>query len=443
MSEQQSRGNLFSALGRIARWKVWILAIFLILIVVIGGLYAGTSVWPSVGSQGAQVLRQIFGNPFVAELEMFVFAVQDAIQNWKYASGLAEPSAPWKAPAGQAVSFDRTPTPGAGEIVLTPNVQKSITQENPSASTSSLSPTAEITPGPRSSPAATVMPSSEPLVWPPQPLKPLGSIEGEGVWSAYIEDDTHRTVAYRAYLQPDPHRPYAVVAVIAFDLTHANLNFVLGSIEPISEVELERPGEIPAGDRVPGKLLATFNGGFQAQHGHFGAVFDGMTAIPPQDGLGTVVISESGEIFIGKWGEDLADSSDLRALRQNGPLVVHNGELTPQVFSFSPKDWGYTINEVSPTWRSGLALDASRRVLFYICGPSLTVEALGNSMVAAGARNGLQLDINRYWVLFTTFESDGGNLIPKPLFPDTMNENIARYLHPYTHDFFYITAKDW
>jgi len=432
--------------GCAARWKAWTLIISLIVMVALGGMCAGTSIWPSLGSQGAQVLRLIFGNPFVADLEMFVFQAQDIFQNWKYAWGLAEPSAPWEVAIEETISPERTLTPDLEKTLLTATIPATgqAMAESMATPTPGISPTSH---DPRSNPTATQrtateMPTSEPFEWPPKPIPPLGSIEGEGIWTAYIEDGHHRTVAYRAYLQPDPHRPYAVVAVIAFDLTHAQLNFVLGSIEPISEVAFERWGEIPAGDRVPGRLLATFNGGFQAQHGHFGAVSDGMVAIPPQDGLGTIVIYESGEISLGEWGADLTDSPDIRALRQNGPLVVHDGELTPQVFSFSPKDWGYTINEVSPTWRSGIAIDDTRRVLFYVAGPSLTVEALGNSMIAAGALNGLQLDINRYWVLFTTFEIRGGDLIPNPLFPDTMNENIARYLHPYTHDFFYITAKD-
>ena len=409
-------------------WKRGLSAVILSAGLIFGGLFAGTSIWPSLGSQGAQVLRQIFGNPFVAELEMFVFGVQDTLKSWEYALGLANPVAPWIAPEEDAAPFVQTPTPGRVRTSPTATVKPLESKNTPTPSTSNLQP---------STPTLTHTP--EIFIWPPEPLTPLGTIDGEGIWSAYIDD-----VAYRAFLQPDPERPYSVVAVIAIDLTQVQLHYVLGSIEPKftdETVPAKRSGRIPDEDRAPGHLLAAFNGGFQAQHGNFGAMSDGVVAIPLQTGLGMVAIRENGEIVIGEWGAEITDADTFIAWRQNGPLVVQAGELTEHVFSFSPKDWGYTINDVSPTWRSGLALDPSRQILFYIAGPSLTVEALGKSMLAAGAAYGMQLDINPYWVHFTPFLVEDGILVPDPLFPDSMNENIDRYLNAYSHDYFYITTR--
>ncbi|MBT3392084.1 MAG: hypothetical protein HN413_16925 [Chloroflexi bacterium] len=403
-------------------WKRGLLAAILVIGLSLGGLFAGTSIWPSLGSQGAQVLRQIFGNPFVAELEMFVFGVQDTVKSWEYDLGLAEPAAPWVAPEGDAAPFIQTPTPSRVRTSSTAIVKPLESENTPTPSTPTFTPTPEV------------------LAWPPKPMTPLGTIDGEGVWSAYIDD-----VAYRAFLQPDPERPYSVVAVIAIDLTRVQLHYVLGSIEPKfadETVQAERSGRIPDEDRIPGNLLAAFNGGFQAQHGNFGAMSGGVVAIPLQEGLGMVAIREDGAVFMGEWGVDITAADDLIAWRQNGPLVVQAGALTPHVFSFSPKDWGYTINDVSPTWRSGLALNAARQILFYVAGPSLTVEALGKSMLAAGANFGMQLDINPYWVHFTPFVVEDGILVPDPLFPDSMNENIDRYLNTYSHDYFYITVKE-
>lgn len=403
-------------------------AVILSVGLIFGGLLAGTSIWPSLGSQGAQVLRQIFGNPFVAELEMFVFGAQDRLKSWEYALGLADPVAPWLPPT-QAAPAIRTPTPGGVRTSPTAAAQTATTEITPIPSTSNLQLATE-----------TPTPAPEVSVWPPEAIMPLGTIDGEGVWSAYIND-----VAYRAFLQPDPERPYSVVAVIAIDLSRVQLHYVLGSIEPKfadDTAQAERSGRIPDEDRIPGSLLAAFNGGFQAQHGNFGAMSAGVVAIPLQEGLGTVAIREDGEVFMGEWGADITAVDELIAWRQNGPLVVQNGALTPHVFSFSPKDWGYTLDDVSPTWRSGLALDVSRQILFYVAGPSLTVEALGKSMLAAGANYGMQLDINPYWVHFTAFIIKNGRLVPDPLFPDSMNENIDRYLNAYSHDYFYITMKE-
>jgi hypothetical protein len=449
MNEKQSPIRPYTTPRKRPRWKKWVLIFSLSVVVGLAGMYAGTSVWPSLGSQGAQMLRKVFGNRAVAQLEMLVFDVQDTIQSWMYTSRLVEPSAPWDTPVEQAMLAEVTITPDLAEmspaLTIPPKTQVSVVTESTPTPTSRISTTRTITPQPNefTHPTHTntpKTPTAMPLVWPPGELTPLGSLEGEGVWSAYIEASGNRTIAYRTFLQPDPERPYSVVGVIAFDLTHTRLNYVLGSVEPISLDGPKRSGRIPDEDRIPGKLLAAFNGGFQAQHGHFGALSDGIVAIPPQDGLGTVAIYEGGEVDIGAWGEEVTDSPDLRALRQNGPLVIHDGDLTSHVFSFSPKDWGYTINDVSPTWRSGIAIDLARRVLFYVAGPSLTVEALGNSMIAAGGINGIQLDINPYWVHFTTFRIEDGELIPEPLFPDSMNEFVDRYLQPYSHDYFYVTV---
>ena len=138
--------------------------------------------------------------------------------------------------------------------------------------------------------APTPPPSPTPVRWPPAALKPLGTLAGEGAWSPYIQEASGNTAAVRAYLQPDPQRPYAVVAVIAFDLLHTRLHFVLGSVEPFSPDAPPRSGKIPAADLAPGRLLATFNGGFKATHGKFGAMADGVTVLPPRDGVGTLAI---------------------------------------------------------------------------------------------------------------------------------------------------------
>jgi Phosphodiester glycosidase len=247
-------------------------------------------------------------------------------------------------------------------------------------------------------------------------------------------------VAYRTFLQPDPTRPYTLVAVVAIDLTRTRLHFVLGSDEPAGPPGPPRSGAIPPSDRVANVLLAAFNGGFKARHGLFGAMADGITALPPRDGLGTVVIYKDGSVHLGEWGADLTISPDLAAFRQNGPLVVQHGQINPRIHNNLPEDWGYTVIDVSPTVRTGIGLSADEKTLFYFCGPSLSMEALAKSMQAAGAWNAIQLDINNYWALFVKFQPSGSNLIPEALLPNLMVANIERYLWDYSRDYFYITG---
>jgi hypothetical protein len=399
-----------------------ILAVFLIL-----------TYWPSVGAQGADLLRGILGDEAVARLEMVLFSAQDRVQQIQYDLGMLKPASPWQNASNPQAAIQATPSPTL------------LYSATPSQSPMVMPPTAQASAAmaaglPAAAPSATTSASPTPAAWQPAPATPLGNIAGEGNWTPYIQDSSGAVLAYRTFLQPDPQRPYAVVAVVAIDLAHTRLHYVLGSDEPYSPDSPPRSGAIPSGDLLAGRLLATFNGGFKATHGHFGAMADGITALPPRDGLGTLAIYKDGAVRMGEWGAEIAPSADIIAWRQNGPLVIHNSEINPRIYNDSPKDWGYTVTDVSPTLRSGIALSADGKTLYYLVGPRLTMEALAKSMLAAGAANGMQLDINNFWVLFVTIHSENGKLAPEPLLPDQMKEFLGRYLHPYTRDYFYVTA---
>jgi hypothetical protein len=414
--------------------KIWRLvgASLLVPILLIAPVFLATSVWPSLGAQGADLLRAALGDERVASLEMVVFRAQDGVQKLAFDLGLAKPAAPWQAATipiqamtamapqpGNPTSSPPDPT-GMAEPVL-------IQGSTPQAEGILILPTPSPIPS-----------SPTPTPWAPAPLTPKGSLEGEGMWTPYLSDSSGNTLAYRTFLQPDPQRPYAVVALVAFDLTRTRLHYVLGSIEPYNPEAPKRSGKIPEGDLVAGRLLATFNGGFKATHGHFGAMSDGITVLPPRDGLGTLAIYADGSVRIGEWGSEIDPNGDFLAWRQNGPLVIHNGAINPRIYNDSPKDWGYTVDDVSPTLRSGIAISADGNTLYYVAGPRMTMQALAESMLAAGANNGMQLDINNYWVHFVAIDA---NLKPEPLLPDLMTEFLDRYLQPYTRDYFYVTTK--
>ena len=78
------------------------------------------------------------------------------------------------------------------------------------------------------------------------------------------------------------------------------------------------------------RVLAAFNGGFKAEHGHFGAMVAGEVALPPRPGLGTLAIETDGRVRLGVWGSEIVPSATDVAWRQNGPLIVHDGEIDPQ-----------------------------------------------------------------------------------------------------------------
>jgi len=403
----------------------------LFLVILLGLLLTGILILatvPGLGAKGANFLRPLIGNEGVAALETVYFTAQDTFRKWQYDAGLAEPETPWEvAPVLSPTSSPIPPTP-TQTLAPTPVVANAAAHPMPSPTPSQ--PT--VTPSP--SPTAT------PPGWHPTPVAAMGSLSGEGVWSPYLYDQAGQVVAYRTFLQPDPERGFAIAAIVAFDLRQTRLHFVLGTQEPGQADGPRGYGMIAAADKQANHLLATFNGGFQTTHGNFGAMADGILAVPARDGFGTVAMYADGTVAIGAWNEDILPTEDLLAWRQNGRLVIHNGEVNERVFNDSIADWGGSINGEIVTWRSGLAISPDRQLLYYIAGPSLSMPVLAEVMLQIGAANGLLLDINADWVHFTAIHpAEDGTLLPEPLFPEGMETLVDRYLRPHTRDFFYLT----
>jgi len=231
------------------------------------------------------------------------------------------------------------------------------------------------------------------------------------------------------------------VAVVAFDLTRTNLHYVLGTEEPSREGGPRGYGLIASGDKQPGNLLATFNGGFLSTHGSYGAMSEGILALPPKDQAGTVAIYDDDNVRIGVWGNDVEPSANLIAWRQNANIVVHEGEINERVYDGSIATWGGSLDGVIVTWRSGLGISADNQVLYFLAGPSLSMPILAKTMTAFGIHDGILLDINPYWVHFAAIRAEGDSLAAEPLLPEGMETQPDRYLRASQRDFFYLTTK--
>jgi len=264
---------------------------------------------------------------------------------------------------------------------------------------------------------------------------------GEGQWTGFIQDTSGAWVAYRTFLYPDSQRPYAYAAIVAFDLQSTRLHFVLGYEELKSSIPVLRSGRIPAADQQPGQLLAAFNGGFKAQHGHFGVMTNGLALIPARDGLGTLGIYDDGEVRIGAWGKDISPSPHLLTWRQNGPLIIQNGQINPHTAERDPLNWGLTVYGATATYRSGIGLSQDGRTLYYAAGQNLTLPALAQALREAGAYQAMQLDINNFWVHFESFQTVGGKLKAVPLLDSMNGVGNHRFLVGYSRDYFYLTTK--
>lgn len=381
--------------------------------------------WATWGAAAADPLRDWLGNETVAWLEGILFQVQDEVQQRQYALSQESPEAPWE-PVLPTATPSPTVTPTATRP--RPTLTRAVSGNTPTP----LPPTA--TPYPTT--------TATPTPWQPPAAAALGQLEGEGLWSPYLFGEDNQAVAYRTFLQPDPERPFALVAVVAIDLTQTQLHFVLGSQEPSRPEGPHGRGQIPAEHRNADILLATFNGGFKATHGQFGAMADGIEALPPQDGLATVALYDDGQIKIGTWGVDIMPDDHLIAWRQNAPLIIDQGEMTEVARRNSMADWSGSVHDEIVTWRSGLGLSADGQVLYYFAGPSLHMPSLAQAMLGVGVAQGMLLDINPSWVQFAAITAPDGELVATPLLAEMPHPDRYLNRYGYERDFFYLTVAN-
>ena len=394
--------------------------------------------WAAIGTSLANPMRKLLGVERVAQLESALFNAQDNVKQWQYRLGMAEPESPWGASNNPAIPSPTNPDGPATspQPAISPSANPLPSATQPLSSDQAASTPA----GPL--PTATLVPSPTPASWTLPNLEPFADSPGEGIWQPYINTPDGEVVALRTFLQPDPERPYALVAVVAFDLTKTRLHYVLGLKEPARPGGPHGWGVIPNEDKQPGKLLAAFNGGFIAEHGYYGAMADGVTSLAGKAGLATLGIYKDGTVRIGEWGKDLSLGEDFAAWRQNALLIIDDGQINPKVHTGTYIEWGANLDGAIVTLRSALGISKDNQVLYYFAGPSLSMPVLADAMARAGVHNGLLMDINPTHAHFTAMRDVNGELVAESLYEQVMDLWIDRYLGVWDQDFFYVTAKE-
>jgi hypothetical protein len=175
-------------------------------------------------------------------------------------------------------------------------------------------------------------------------------------------------------------------------------------------------------------LVSSFNGGFKWGDFGGGVIAFGSSYRNPVAGDASFIVYSDGSYDVGLWGRDNDPAKTVVALRQNLGMLVDGGAPTPA--AGSPGVWGASVAGVA-TMRGGVGVDAHGALVW--AGGRLSPLDLANALIAAGAVRGMELDINRDWVGFNSYDvgSDGvahGN----GLFGAT---GADRYLHPDSRDF--------
>ncbi len=366
------------------------------------------ALFPALGAATADLLRAVVGAGPVARLESASAWMRDNLyRSLPLSSG---PGVSWSSGSGPQASL---PIGGPAPILPKPR---------PVPPT----PAAVLVTGP----SATPTPSLNALSAPPS----IG-------WQAYGPAPDGVPLMARALLMVDASRSYAGVALVRMDLQRLQLHIMAGYIEPAHPSGIDKLipdlGMVAPPERAG--LIAAFNGGFKAIHGHYGMMVNQVTLLEPVDGMATIAVYQDGQVRLGAWGRGVGPSPDMIAFRQNCPPLIEDGRINPALSTNAGKAWGIT-NNTDATWRTAVGLSQDGRFLIYAAGNGTTAQFLAEALQRAGADNAMQLDINQYYAHFVTYSS-GANGLQASRLLEQMMDVPDLYLAPSVRDFFFVTLR--
>jgi len=236
--------------------------------------------------------------------------------------------------------------------------------------------------------------------WPPPPLEPIltPALEGEGQWRT-LEDDPFVVRTPNApspfavtFLRPDAKRKYAQIFITLWDPRQIALDTVSGTVEPTSATGETGTGMVPRKPEVIRRLAAGINGGFQAIHGEYGMMADGIVYLPPKPFAATVARMKDGATAFGTWPKDDTIPADVVSYRQNMTPLIAGGRVNPYKRTWwggVPADW----EDKTRTARSGICL-TKEGFVGYFYGSRIDSDHLAAAMLKARCEYGIHLDMN-------------------------------------------------
>ena len=280
--------------------------------------------------------------------------------------------------------------------------------------------------------------SSRPYV--PATLASLAGkpLSGEGQWRV-LEKVHGEPAVFGTFLRDATYTSY-VNGIVSMDQRLVSFQLHPGNEDPGgSGWGPNSQPWIPPGSRTG--LLATFNGGFKLDSAQGGFYLNGHTSGTLTPGAASVVYYKNGTVKIGAWDQTVRMTSSVAGVRQNLKLIVDNGHVPAAVNQDVETNWGATLGGGYYVWRSGLGITRDGRVIF-VYGPALDVQDLAELLQRAGAVEGMQLDINPYWMSYEYYQADGHPSDPAPvaLLP-TQQQTAYRYYSPYSRDFTAVYAR--
>jgi hypothetical protein len=274
---------------------------------------------------------------------------------------------------------------------------------------------------------------------------PKVAAQGDGQWfPVRASTDRDRVAMYKSLVHPDPKRPYAAVAIVAMDLRELDLEMVAGTEEPESTKvrRSHRPGVVPEADRAT--VMAVFNGGFKAMHGNFGMRIGQDTFLPPRESSCTLALLPNAELEIRTFSEIKDDEPNMVAFRQMPPCLIERGAPNKRLLNEFARNWGASVDGETIIRRSAIGVSQDKRFLFYGLGDAVSARSIGDALLAAGAYDAAQLDVNQAYPRFLLVAhgpATGSLALTDPLIPGLRYKPTEYVVTPEQRDFFYIKRK--
>ncbi|EYF03685.1 hypothetical protein [Chondromyces apiculatus] len=243
-------------------------------------------------------------------------------------------------------------------------------------------------------------PTDPELGWPPAPLDPWVTppLEGEGQWRQQGGDEFLRKLPglppafVTTFIRPDRSRKVVRVFVALWDPRQVELHMMSGTVEPKGATGEAGPGLIPRTPEVMKRVVAGSNAGFQALHGEFGMMADGVVYLPPKPFAATVAVRRDGTTAFGTWPENPQIPPWMMSYRQNMTVMVQDQKFNPYQRTWwggTPPGW----EDKTHTVRTGICLTKEDFVAYFY-GADLSPEALSQAMIQVRCSYGIALDMN-------------------------------------------------
>lgn len=309
--------------------------------------------------------------------------------------------------------------------------------------------------------------------WPPPPMKPIlrQPLEGEGKWVSLANDPFIKknpgapSPFMFSFIRTDHKRAFSQTYVLLWDPRQVELHAQSGTQEPKTATGETGDGLVPRKIGVIDRMLAGFNGGFQATHGEFGMMAEGVVYLPPKPYSATVAKLDDGWTAFGTWPNDEHVPDNIVSFRQNMTPLTQDGKPNPYKRSWwggTPPGW----EEESRTIRSAICLTQEHFVA-YIYGSSIDADHLRMAAEAARCDYTIHLDMNpghtglefyhvapqgqlppfkgklerRWQSRGPVPEMPGWEYLGRRMIKFMALMNFPRYINRESRDFFYLTLR--